>query len=48
MVADVGGYMGLLLGFSLKSVAEMVEEWWNRIREFNGKKGMKEKARLKV
>ena len=29
-VADVGGYMGLLLGFSLKGVAEMVEKWFNK------------------
>ena len=30
-IADVGGYMGLLLGFSLQGVAEMVERWWNKL-----------------
>ena len=30
-IADVGGYMGLLLGFSLQSMAEMVESWVNKL-----------------
>ena len=28
MIADVGGYMGLLLGYSLLSVYEKVEQMW--------------------
>ena len=30
-IADVGGYMGLLLGSSLQGMAEMVERWLIKI-----------------
>ena len=31
MIADVGGYMGLLLGYSLLSVYEIAEQMWLKI-----------------
>ena len=32
-IADVGGYMGLLLGMSLQGMFETVEEWFVRFRK---------------
>lgn len=32
LIADVGGYMGLLLGMSLQGMFEMAEGWWSRVR----------------
>ena len=32
LIADVGGYMGLLLGISLQGMFEMAEGWWFRVR----------------
>ena len=31
-IADVGGYMGLLLGISMQSMYEIVEGWFLRVR----------------
>ena len=31
-IADVGGYMGLLLGVSMQGMFEMAEGWWARVR----------------
>ena len=30
-IADVGGFMGLLLGFSIHSMVEMIERWWQAL-----------------
>ena len=31
MIADIGGYMGLLLGYSLLSIYEIAEQMWLKI-----------------
>ena len=31
LIADVGGYMGLLLGMSLQGTFEIIEEWWHKL-----------------
>ncbi len=32
MMADLGGYLGLLLGFSLYSIADLIDFLWKRHR----------------
>ena len=31
LIADVGGYMGLLLGMSLQGLVEIIEKWWHKL-----------------
>jgi hypothetical protein len=31
MIADIGGYLGLLMGYSLLSVYEMAVDWFDKI-----------------
>ena len=47
LIADVGGYMGLLLGYSIQGMLEMVVGWWKAMigRLTNGTKEGRMKPR---
>ena len=50
LIADVGGFMGLLLGFSIQSMVEMIEVRWKSLtgRQKNGKRGEKKERPVVV
>ena len=38
MIADIGGYMGLLLGYSLLSIYEIAEQMWLKMMSMGTRK----------